>query len=234
MFERSTPPAVGEESEVANANQTLGQNVDEEASQELIRGNGHDLLLAAVGIVSPAERDAIVLEGHETMVGDGDAVGIAGQVVENMFGATEGWLGVDHPVLPAEFGEEVAECARRGKLPKRAMELEPVVFEQFTKPGPELAAEAAAKCLDGQEEAWRRIDPSGTIGSQAAGGNDVVDMGMMLKVLSPGMEHAEESDVGSQVPGIASQFEHRRGADAIEQIVEQPLVLQYKSGEFMG
>ena len=47
------------------------------------------------------------------------------------------------------------------------------------------------------------------------------------------MEHAEESDVGSQVPGIASQLEHRRGAGAVEQIVEQPLVLQYKSGEFM-
>jgi hypothetical protein len=101
------------------------------------------------------------------------------QIVENMFGATEGWLGIDHPVLLAEFGEEVAECARRGKLPKRAMELEPVVLEQFTKPRPELAAEAAAKCLDWQEEAWRKIDSSGTIGSQAAGGNDVVDMGMM-------------------------------------------------------
>jgi len=82
MFERRTPSTVGEESEVANANQPLGQNVDEEASQELIRGKGHDLLLAAVGIVSPAERDAIVFEGHKAMVGDGDAVGIAGQVVE--------------------------------------------------------------------------------------------------------------------------------------------------------
>jgi hypothetical protein len=59
-------------------------------------------------------------------------------------------------------------------------------------------------------------------------------MGMMLEVLSPGMEHAEESDVGSQVLRVASQFEHRRGAGAVEQIVEQPLVLQYKSGEFMG
>ncbi len=155
---------------MADANQTAGQDVKQESAQELMGGNGHDLLLAAVSIVSPAEGDAIVLEGHETMVGDGDAMGIAGQVVENMLGAAEGWLGV---------GEEVAECARRGKLPKRAMELEPVVFEQFTKPRPELAAEAAAKCLDGQEEAWRRIDPSGTIGSQAAGGNDVVDMGMM-------------------------------------------------------
>ena len=55
----------------------------------------------------------------------------------------------------------------------------------------------------------------------------------MIEVLSPGMEHAEESDVGSQVLGIARQFEHRRGAGAVEQVVEQPLVLQDKSGEFM-
>src|SRR5258708_38908303 len=133
------------------------------------------------------------------MVGDGDAVGIAGQVVENMFGAAEGWLGVDHPVLLAEFPEEAAESARQGKLLQRAMQLEPVVLEEFTKPCPELAAEASAKCLDGKEEARRGIDPSGAVGSEAAGGNDVVDMGMMLEVLSPGMEHAEESDVGSQV-----------------------------------
>src|SRR5258707_15801360 len=98
MFERSTPPAVGEEAEVANANQPLGQNVDEEASQELIRGNGHDLLLAAVGIVSPAECDAIVLEGHETLVGDGDQVGIEWQGVKNMLGAAERGLGADQPV----------------------------------------------------------------------------------------------------------------------------------------
>src|SRR6202022_3275513 len=115
-----------------------------------------------------------------------------------------------------------------------AMEPEPVLLEEFTKPHPEPAAEAAAECLDGQEKASRGIDPSGTIGSEAAGGNEVVDMGMMFEVLSPGMEHAEESDVGSKALRIASQFEHGRGAGAVEQIVEQPLVLQYKSGEFMG
>ena len=47
------------------------------------------------------------------------------------------------------------------------------------------------------------------------------------------MEHAEEPDVGSQVLGIASQFEQRGGAGAEEQIVEQPLVLEDKSGELM-
>jgi hypothetical protein len=33
-----------------------------------------------MGIVSPAEGDAIVLEGHEAIVGYGNAVGIAGLV----------------------------------------------------------------------------------------------------------------------------------------------------------
>jgi hypothetical protein len=105
------------------------------------------------------------------------------------------------------------------------MKLQSALLEQFTELLAELAAEDFAECPDRQEEAWRGIDPSGTIESQAAGRNDVVDMGMMLEVLSPGMEHTEESDVGSQVLGIASQFEHRRGAGSIEQVVEQSLVL---------
>ena len=41
---------------------------------------------------------------------------VARQVVENMFGAAEGWLGVDHPVLLAKFPEQMAECARWGKF----------------------------------------------------------------------------------------------------------------------
>ena len=113
------------------------------------------------------------------------------------------------------------------------MELQYVLLEQITELVAELAAEHAAECLDGQEEAGRGIDPSGTIESEAAGGNDVVDVGMMFKVLSPGMKHAEESDVGSEILRIASQFEHRRSAGAEEQIVEQLLVLEDKSGEFV-
>ena len=117
---------------------------------------------------------------------------------------------------------------------KRAMELELCsVRTAHQAPPLNLPRKTSAECLDRQEEAARGIDPSGAVESQAAGGNDVVDMGMMLEVLSPGMEHAEESDVGSQVLGIASQFEHRRGAGAVEQIVEQPLVLEDKAESSM-
>ena len=43
-------------------------------------------------IVSPAEGDAIVGEAHEAMVGDGDAMGVAGQVVENLLVLPKGGL----------------------------------------------------------------------------------------------------------------------------------------------
>ena len=87
------------------------------------------------------------------------------------------------------------------------MELKSVLFEEFTQFLAELAAEDLAECFDRQEESSRRVYPCGTIESKAAGGNDVVHVGMNLKVLSPGMEHAEESDIGSQVLGISRQFE---------------------------
>src|SRR5260370_1324492 len=82
-----------------------------------------------------------------------------------------------------------------------------------------------------QEKRATRTQPTGAVGTAAPGRNDVMDMRRMLEALTPGMEHAEESDVGTQVLRIASQFEHRPGADAREQIVEHPLVLQYKSGK---
>jgi hypothetical protein len=54
-FERIAPSAVGEESEVPDADQAAGQDVKEEAAQELMGRNGHDLFLAAVGIIPPTK-----------------------------------------------------------------------------------------------------------------------------------------------------------------------------------
>jgi hypothetical protein len=61
--------------------------------------------------------------------------------------------------------------------------------DELLQPIDELAAEDSAQCVNGQKETPRGIDPSGTVESQAACGNDVVDMWMMLEVLSPGVEH---------------------------------------------
>jgi hypothetical protein len=67
---------------VADTVEALGQDVDEEAADELGCGEGHDLVAgAAVGaIVLVAEGDASVVERDQPAVGDGDAVGVARQI----------------------------------------------------------------------------------------------------------------------------------------------------------
>ena len=87
------------------------------------------------------------------MIGDGDAVGVACQVVEDILGSAEGRFEVNHPVL-TEQGRRKAEgwrVRRRGRrLPgKRRIGVdERLCFQAFNK----LAAKDAAEHEDGQEE----------------------------------------------------------------------------------
>lgn len=176
----------------------------------------------------------IVLEADEAMVRDRDTVGVAGEIVENVFGTAEGRLGVDDPVLGKEPPEEMLEAFRCGELLERAVELELALKQKLLEFGGELAAEDAAENPDRQEEARGGCNPSGAVEGEATAWHDAVDVRMVLEVLSPGMEHAEQTDVGTQMLRVASDFEQRGSTGTEEQIVEQPLVLQHKRGQLMG
>ena len=73
--------------------------------------------------------------------------------------------------------------------------------------GDKLTAEDTAEHFDGKEEGSARGDPAGVIRSETAGGQHAVDMRMMLQSLVPGMEHAEETDLRSEVTWIASDLQ---------------------------
>jgi len=100
---------VGEKSEGANANKTAGQHMQQKAAQELWCRERHHSFAISVGIISPAENNLIVSESDQAMVGDGDAVGIAGEIAEDMMGTAEGWFGIDDPVLAEQGTQESAE-----------------------------------------------------------------------------------------------------------------------------
>ena len=54
---------MSQKAEVADAHEAGGKHVEQEAAQALLDGQGHQALLVAVGGVSPAERDLVVLQG---------------------------------------------------------------------------------------------------------------------------------------------------------------------------
>ena len=76
------------------------------------------------------------------------------------------------------------------------MELQ-LVLKELLKSGCELARKTRLIARDRQEESVGRSDPSGAIGSKTASGNDVMYVGMMLKVLAPGMKHAKKPSLCS-------------------------------------
>ena len=70
------------------------------------------------------------------------------------------------------------------------------------------------------------------IRSETAGGNDAVDMRMKLQALIPAVEHAEETDLGTEMPWIAGDFKQGLSAGVKEQVVDEPLVLQCERSQF--
>ena len=69
-------------------------------------------------------------------------------------------------------------------------------------------------------------NPVGVIAGESAGGNDTVDMRMELEFLVPSMEHAEEADLGTEMGGIACDFQQGFGAGLQQQTVDDLLVLE--------
>lgn len=79
------PGAAGEEAVVTDAMEATWEDVDQEAADELVGGEGHDLLpLAPLGaVVLPLEGEAVVIERDQAGVGDGDLMGVARQIGEH-------------------------------------------------------------------------------------------------------------------------------------------------------
>src|SRR5215469_11509785 len=72
-----SPKAIGQKAKVADANKAFGQHVQKEAAQELRRCQSHRALLAAAGIILPAESDVFLIEGQQAVIGNGHAMGVA-------------------------------------------------------------------------------------------------------------------------------------------------------------
>ena len=82
------------------------------------------------------------------MVGDGDAMRIAGQVMQHMLGAAEGRFGIDDPVLPIKRAQEEGEALLLMKRHALAEEAQLIAGKEAPQSGDELAAEDAAEHLD--------------------------------------------------------------------------------------
>jgi hypothetical protein len=109
--QRLTAIAVGKQSEVADLDEAGGQDMEQEAADELDCIELHDAAAVAMPGVPPAEAHLSVVEAEESSVGDGNPMGVAGQVLQHMLGSSERRLGVDHPLSPAHVPKQSVKCS---------------------------------------------------------------------------------------------------------------------------
>jgi hypothetical protein len=112
--------------------------------------------------------DLAVFEFEDAVVAEGDTEDVGGEIFESSLAAADG-LTIDDPIL----------------LPDLRWHL--WVEGSFLEGVAELGAEYLAQSLDGHQElgvfGWEPL----AIGGEAAGGDEIVDMGMVAEIAGPGL-----------------------------------------------
>ncbi len=87
------------------------------------------------------------------MVGDGHAMGVQAEILEDILGAAERWLGVDHPVLAKRRSQPGGKGFGVSEGLQGAMEAELALTEAALQSGDKLAAKHPPEHGDGKKEA---------------------------------------------------------------------------------
>ena len=108
-----------------------------------------------MGVILPAKTHRGVGDREQAVVGDGDAVSVAGQIVKDVFWSAEGGLGIDDPVLTAQTSQKLSELRA---VPEHGCE--PSVAEllatvQKLQSVDELAANVRRNAFTGRKKRWR-------------------------------------------------------------------------------
>jgi hypothetical protein len=113
--------AISEEAEVANPHETIREDVEQEATDELIRLKRHRTKSIGVSSIAIGEGHAALIQREDAIVGYGDTMSVAAEVIENFVRDRERPLRIDNPLLGCERTSELVEgywLSQRSTAPK--------------------------------------------------------------------------------------------------------------------
>ena len=141
-------------------------------------------------------------------------------------GVLHGLFGVDHPLLVAQGGEESPPRRGRSELPTAPHQGELALRVGLLQTREVEAPEAPREDAAGQEEVRPTREPLGPVGRQAPGGEDTMEMRVMVQLLAPGVEHGEAADLRPEMRGVLGDVLERLGDGAKEYTIEVAGILE--------
>lgn len=132
---------IGQESVMANANETARQHMHQEAANKFQRIERHEFLLVAVFGIAPAEGDFAVCQTDQPVIGNCHTMGVAAQIIQHLFRAAERRFGIHDPFRFAAALQESLKVSRVVEFLKRSVELQCTRRVRFLEIAQEKAAE---------------------------------------------------------------------------------------------
>ena len=91
--------AIAKKAEISDPSESWREDMEEKAPGELVGDERHGFLFVVMTIVPPTEADDAIGDLDQTIIADGDAVGVAGDVAQHVFsGAGKRRFDIDHSV----------------------------------------------------------------------------------------------------------------------------------------
>lgn len=99
-FDPVPADAVGEEARVTDAVEAGRKDRGQDAPDDLIRGQAHDLhpVTALDAVIFPSEGHGVSIGADQAMVRDRHAVRLSAEMGQPRFRPAEGWFGIDCPI----------------------------------------------------------------------------------------------------------------------------------------
>jgi hypothetical protein len=173
--------------------------MEDEAAGKLGPRQPQDLRSVAVRTVAPTEGDLFAVVVEDAGVGVGDLSRVTRHVADDLLGAGQRRLRVDHPA--------VAGCALEKMTPERKRDSKGVLVVGCLELAEQFPPEDLAQLVVGEEEAWFTGDPLITLIREATAGDEAMSMGVKEKLLVPSVELGGKPDPRPQV--AMGDFEER-------------------------
>jgi hypothetical protein len=198
--------------------------MQQEASDKFLRVERHGLETMVLTTVTVGKTDPPVTHVEDPVVRNGDAMGRAADIVQDVLRTCKGWLGVDDPLSGIQLGAKWCEARRDAPGWRLLREGHGAGGPESGQCLAELPAKDRAQGPHRKEEAGVGLDPALPVGGERASRDHAVDMEMRPQGLVPRVQDPGTPDLPAEV--ALPKLPERLARGLAQQRQQGPLVGQ--------
>ena len=191
--------SIGQHPIMANSDEARWQKMEQEALNKDVSGQLQGLELMTFFSIVIGQTDPSISHLDDAVVGDGHAMRVASEIVDDLLGSAKGGLGIDDPVFAIELIDQLGEATVRAQVGGMLVEEQAAMATGLLQDLEKLAAEDLSQRLNREEKLRVGGRPACSVIGKGTSRDESMQMKMWLQDLIPGMEDYNSTELAPQV-----------------------------------